>query len=234
MNEKRRLLYRQKCDLRKQAEAIKTVSSMEDCEDTRTRVAKRKALQQAKGALPNSPGKYVATVLSLIDTASPRKKLLFEASPSCSRQEEVGSLFIDSVRRLKDTTSVTDRVTRRVLLEVVKRTCSLRKRSSLLGVSRHTVKKHDIRWKPVKRLRTAEASATSFLEEMATPLPDKKLVSKKMGKGACLLQQSLRELHREFCGSGNTLSVGLRTSNSWHKLAYANACASTAQTWSCC
>ena len=90
---------------------------------------------------------------------------------------------------------------------VVKGTCSLRKRSSLLGVSRRTVKKHDIRWKPVKRLRTAEASATSFLEEMATPLPDKKLVSKKTGKEACLLQQSLRELHREFCSSGNTLSL---------------------------
>ena len=70
-NEKRRLLYRQKCDLRKQAEAIETVSSMEDCEDTRTRVAKQKALQRAKGALPNSPGKYVATVLLFIDTASP-------------------------------------------------------------------------------------------------------------------------------------------------------------------
>ena len=109
-NEKRRLLYRQKCDLRKQSEAIETVSSMEDSEDTRTRVVKRKALQRAKGALPNSPGKYVATVLSLIDTASPRKKRLFEASPSCSRQEEVGSLFIDSVCRLKDQTSVTDRV----------------------------------------------------------------------------------------------------------------------------
>ena len=86
-NEKRRLLYRQKLDLRKQAEAIETVSSMEDSEDTRTRVVKRKALQRAKGALPNSPGKYVATVLSLIDTASPRKKRSFEASPSCSRQE---------------------------------------------------------------------------------------------------------------------------------------------------
>ena len=49
-------------------------------------------------------------------------------------------------------------------------------------------------------LRKAKASATSFLEEMATPLPNKKLVSKKMGK-------SLREMHREFCSSGNIISI---------------------------
>ena len=209
-NEKRRLLYRQKRD-RKQAEgaeAVPILPSIEDSEDTRTRVAKRKALQRAKGALPNSPGKYVATVRSLIDKSSPRKKRLFDASPtpSCSRQQEVGSVFINSVRCLKDKTSAADRVTRRVLLDVMKGTCSVRKRSSLLDISRRTLKKHDIKWKPVKRLRTAEASATSFLEDMATPLPDKKLVSKKTGKGASLLQQSLRELHREFCSSGNLIS----------------------------
>ena len=59
----------------------------------------------------------------------------------------------------------------------------------------------------IKWLRKAKASATSFLEEMATPLPNKKLVSKKTGKGASFLQQSLRERHREFCGSGNIISL---------------------------
>ena len=59
---------------------------------------------------------------------------------------------------------------------------------------------------PVKWLRKAEASETSFLEEMATPLPDKKLVSKTTGKEASLLQQSLTELHREFCSSRTRIS----------------------------
>ena len=81
-------------------------SSQKDSEDTRARVAKRKALQRAKGALPNSPGKYVATVLSLIDTASPRKKRLFEASPSCSRQEEVG---VHRLRAPSERQNISDR-----------------------------------------------------------------------------------------------------------------------------
>ena len=58
------------CTATKQAEIAEAVPpsiELEDSEDTRTRAANRKALHRAKAALPNSPGKYVATVLSLID-----------------------------------------------------------------------------------------------------------------------------------------------------------------------
>ena len=93
-----------------------------------------------------------------------------------------------------------------VLLDVMKGTCSLRNQSSLLGISRLTMKEHDVRWTLVKKLRKAEASATSQLGKMATSLPNKKLVSKKTWKGASVLQQSLREMHREFFCSATNIS----------------------------
>ena len=159
--------------------------SSEDSEDTRTRVAMRKARCQI--ALANMWLRFCRCLQSF-PTKEAFVRRQSEQQPTTCSGHPLHQLCAPSARQ-----NVSSRQRSRTC--AFKGTCSLTNRSWLLGVSRRTVKKHDIRWKPVKRLRTAEASATSVLDEMATPLPNKKLVNKKTGKGASFLQQSLREMH---------------------------------------
>ena len=95
-----------------------------------------------------------------------------------------------------------DLVAWRGLTDVVKGTCYFSNRSSL----QQTYCAEARRWKPIKRLTKQKHQQPVYCKEMAIPLPERMLVSKKTGKGASLLQQSLRELHREFCSTGTRTS----------------------------
>ena len=151
-NERRRALYHERQAEKKakrskavqcEYEAPENEDSAAPEEDERTPVAKRKALQRAKATLPSSPRKYVSTVQSLVETASPRKRRLFNMQKGGDPRTQMRNLFNGAVHRLRDKTFAADRVSRRILLDVSKGTGTYSQRSSLLGISRKTVQRHD-------------------------------------------------------------------------------------------
>ena len=50
----------------------------------------------------------------------------------------------------------------------------------------------------LKKCKKAEAEATAFLESNASALPEKKLVWKKVGRGAAVLTRPMKDLHDDF------------------------------------
>lgn len=208
INAKRRLKYKEN-KLAPKIEKLKATTQEVQCgpadfivEDERNPAAQRKALQRAKDALPSSPRKYVATVHALITKCSPRKKQLFHQKSFDTTAQKFGRLFIAACRRLKTKYCTEERLSRHVLLDVCKGEGSATYRSAVLGFDLKTVLRHGKKvTKKQKRKKEVETLAASFIEETATPLPDKKLVSMKTGKPAFQLRRPLREIYQDFCNS---------------------------------
>ena len=210
--EARREQYKQKKEHERAKLSIQSGARDSDSEhiEQRTPCAQRKALQRARSALPSSPRKFVSTVTALVGQYSPRKRQLFQKGnllrverEEQQREQQMGRLLLQAIHRLRLKNFSKDRLARRVLLDTCKGSGSFRKRSSVLRINKKTVRKHEqasfmSNSKPLKMQKETEKKAAEFLEQEATPLPDKKLVSKKTGKGAAQLTQPLRILHKRY------------------------------------
>ncbi|XP_041361241.1 splicing regulatory glutamine/lysine-rich protein 1-like isoform X1 [Gigantopelta aegis] len=180
--------------------------------ESRTPVAQRKALQRARCALSKSPRKFVSTVTALVSQSSPRKQQLFKKlnllqGEKQHKEQHMGRLFLKAVHRLRCKNLFGNRLTRRLLLSVCKVGGSYRMRSSLLGINRKTLQRHEKpKHKPMGIKKEAEKKAAEFLQQEATQLPDQKRVSKKTGKSTLLLTQPLRDLHKRFEETGLRVS----------------------------
>ncbi|KAK7090796.1 hypothetical protein V1264_010549 [Littorina saxatilis] len=223
INAKRRSDYREKTKTKKITRQVDTSKSiqcgasnnqcdnssmaLEDVEE-RTPEAQRKALQRARSALTQSPRKFFNTVQTLIDkSSSPRKRKLFVKS-SDPTTHQFGRLFLGARHRLRDKNTKADRVKRRELIDL----CNLgysgssSQTASLIGVNRKTLLRHKMKGKfRMRRLAkrsqkdAADKLAEEYFEDVATTLPDKKLVSKKTGKAAAVLKHPLKDSHKKFC-----------------------------------
>lgn len=96
-------------------------------------------------------------------------------------------------------------------MDVCKGTSSLSKRSTLIGVNRKTLKRHQQAESEThqetpacKRRRENKQVAAGFFEDVAMPVPDKKLVSKRSGKSAPFLQKPLKDVFADFKSATGT------------------------------
>lgn len=200
-NERRRQLYQEKKEAARQknSKAVQCEASTSSIGqltvtvptsfEERSPEAQRKALQRARSALPKSPRKFVSTVASLIQKASPKKKQLFTRSMNTLVPDQrMGHLFMNACLRLRNRQLSAERQARRILLSVCKGIGTFKERSAMLGVHWTTIKRHEKGQKATaKKENPADELAKQFLEESATTIPDKKLVSKKSGKAAAVL-----------------------------------------------
>lgn len=172
----------------------------------RSPAARRKALSRVKAMMPCSPRKYVQTVSDLMTKASPRKKSLFNSMKKQCVEQKIGREVLRRLKSISRQRSKNVNYIRNVLLSVFcKYKHSLRTSSSLLGVHRKTVAKcvglgesFSSSRVILKKCKKAEAEATAFLEFSASALPEKKLVSKKTGRGAAVLTRPMKDLYDDF------------------------------------
>lgn len=101
-----------------------------------TPVAQRRALHRVKATLPKEPAKYVGTVISLTNSASPHKKLLFADAGLDPTVCSMGHNIVGAVRGLNK-----NRQARQILLGMLNgyRGSSVRA-AQLLNVCRKSIK----------------------------------------------------------------------------------------------
>ena len=132
-------------------------SSLEDSSMKRTDADRRKALERARKALPNSLSKFAEVYIDLGNKASPRKKRVTnELQPSVSgsttstpnqkselQYAKIGENVVRPLASLKKNRSSTADCSRQILLSACKnrKDSSLRTNSTLLGLHRSTLKK---------------------------------------------------------------------------------------------
>ena len=195
-------------------------NSTEKASTKRTDAARRKALERARKALPNSPSKFAEVYINLGNKASPRKKkAIDQLQPSVSGSTtstpklqfaKIGENVVKSLASLKKNRSSMADCSRQILLSACKnrKDSSVRANSTLLGVHRSTLRKgsdsgvsslsYRSRKKKSERKLEVEGEIKNFLELNSTPLPDKKMVSKKTGLATQVLSKPLKDVHREF------------------------------------
>ena len=151
--------------------------------DTRTPAARRKAVQRAKQGFPHSPSKFDGTLLDLC-----RQRNLLQVNKEA---EEVGCQFIEQINSLKNKKDKHSITKRRTLLSCLKRKQLTPAKYRLLGMDRRTAMKYMTGIQPVRKEKVEKEVARNFFHQEATPLPDRKLVSKKTGLPCLQLQVSI-------------------------------------------
>jgi len=174
--------------------------------DNRTPYAKRKALQRARTAIPNSPAKFAATVAAIIKSATPRKQHHMRGLALDTEAQHAGSKYIAAFRCLRDKNDVSNSTARRILFNVMSGSWwSASRLSRTFHVSRQSIKRLSEGRAGRKTNQKKNDKAKEFFEELAVPAPDKKLVSKKTGKPTSFLKTSLRRLHVQYKEAGGEL-----------------------------
>ena len=167
-------------------------------EDNRSDVARRKALSRARQALPSKPEHFATTLHDLREKASPKKK----AAMAGGEISPVINQALDHLKVKKDLKSTQQR---RILLDIFAKYGTISKRSRVLKMSRSTIKKHsNPNEKQPNKWEETKQNISAFFDVHATPLPDKKLVSKKTGQAQSVLAVPLRVAHQQYKEAGGT------------------------------
>lgn len=213
LEKEKRRLEEIECNLNQQMLELEQMKMdlQEKAQDVRNPAARRKSLQRVRKAMPKQPAQFANTATDLIKKASPRKAAAMrdknisptEGKMEAALQEVVASCLSEPKQS----------ATRRSVgssMHILKKHKLMRKVSKKFGVSRKLLskaKKYTAGRKPLPQ--TTVKAVQEFYESIGNSLPDKKMVSKRTGKSAKLIDRSILTAYQQFVTANPDVKISI-------------------------